>query len=35
VLSPKDLAAPSLQEALDQGLLPTYDESVAYERTLT
>ena len=34
LLSPKDLAAPSLQQALDGGLLPSYDECVAYERTL-
>jgi dTDP-4-dehydrorhamnose 3,5-epimerase len=35
LLSPKDLAAPSLQQALDDGLLPSYDECVAYERTLS
>jgi dTDP-4-dehydrorhamnose 3,5-epimerase len=34
LLSPKDLAAPSLQQALDGGLLPSYDDCVAYERTL-
>jgi dTDP-4-dehydrorhamnose 3,5-epimerase len=34
LLSPKDLAAPSLQEALDQGLLPSYEQCVDYERTL-
>ena len=35
LLSPKDLAAPSLQQALDGGLLPSYDECVAYEAALT
>jgi dTDP-4-dehydrorhamnose 3,5-epimerase len=34
LLSPKDTAAPGLQEALAGGLLPRYDECVAYERTL-
>ena len=34
LLSPKDLAAPSLQQALDGGLLPSYEDCVAYERTL-
>jgi dTDP-4-dehydrorhamnose 3,5-epimerase len=35
LLSPKDLAAPSLQQALSEGLLPSYQECVAYERTLS
>lgn len=34
LLSPKDLAAPSLQEALDRGLLPTYSDCVAFEESL-
>jgi dTDP-4-dehydrorhamnose 3,5-epimerase len=34
LLSPKDLAAPSLSQAIDQGLLPRYDECVAHERGL-
>ncbi|MEO6116566.1 MAG: dTDP-4-dehydrorhamnose 3,5-epimerase [Pseudolysinimonas sp.] len=34
LLSPKDVAAPSLAEARTAGLLPTYDECVAYERSL-
>lgn len=34
LLSPKDLAAPGLQQAIDGGLLPVYDECVAYERSL-
>lgn len=34
LLSPKDLAAPSLQQAIDQQLLPSYEECQAYERTL-
>jgi dTDP-4-dehydrorhamnose 3,5-epimerase len=34
LLSPKDLAAPTLAEAQAQGLLPSYDECVAYERSL-
>jgi len=35
LLSPKDLAAPTLQQALDAGLLPSYEECVAFERTLS
>lgn len=35
LLSPKDLAAPSLAEAVEGGLLPSYDECVAYEGTLS
>jgi dTDP-4-dehydrorhamnose 3,5-epimerase len=35
LLSPKDLAAPSLQEALDAGLLPLYEDCIAYEAVLT
>lgn len=34
-LSPKDLAAPSLQEALEQGLLPTWEESLARYKQLS
>ena len=34
LLSPKDLAAPSLQQAIDGGLLPSYEDCIAYERTL-
>jgi dTDP-4-dehydrorhamnose 3,5-epimerase len=34
LLSPKDLAAPSLAEARAAGLLPSYDDCVAYERSL-
>ncbi|MEP6842223.1 MAG: dTDP-4-dehydrorhamnose 3,5-epimerase [Pseudolysinimonas sp.] len=34
LLSPRDLAAPSLAEASDRGLLPRYDDCVAYERSL-
>lgn len=34
LLSSKDLAAPSLQEAIDRRLLPDYAECLAYERTL-
>jgi dTDP-4-dehydrorhamnose 3,5-epimerase len=34
LLSPKDLAAPSLADALASGLLPSYDECIAYERSL-
>jgi dTDP-4-dehydrorhamnose 3,5-epimerase len=30
VLSPKDAAAPSLSQALEQGLLPRYDECLTY-----
>jgi dTDP-4-dehydrorhamnose 3,5-epimerase len=35
LLSPKDLAAPSLQQAIDGGLLPSYDECIAYEAALS
>ena len=34
VLSPKDSAAPGLGEARDQGLLPTYDDVLAFRRGL-
>ncbi|GAB3681833.1 dTDP-4-dehydrorhamnose 3,5-epimerase [Angustibacter aerolatus] len=34
LLSPKDTAAPSLREAEQQGLLPTYDEALAFRRSL-
>lgn len=34
LLSPKDLAAPSLAEARTTGLLPTYDACVAHVRSL-
>ncbi len=34
VLSPKDTAAPTLAEALDQGLLPTYADCLAYRAWL-
>jgi len=34
LLSPKDTAAPSLAEAADQGLLPTFEECVAFRRSL-
>lgn len=34
LLSPKDVAAPSLQQAIDDGLLPSYEDCIAYERTL-
>jgi epimerase EvaD len=34
VLSPKDTAAPTLAEAAEQGLLPTYDECRAFYATL-
>lgn len=34
LLSPKDLAAPSLASALEQGLLPSYEECIAYEGSL-
>ena len=33
LLSPKDIEAPSLQQALEQGLLPTWEDSLArYEQ---
>ena len=35
LLSPKDIAAPTLQQALEQGLLPLYEDCVAFERTLS
>ena len=34
LLSPKDAAAPTLAEALPSGLLPSYDECVAFRRSL-
>lgn len=34
LLSAKDLAAPTLAQAADQGLLPTYDEALAFRRSL-
>ena len=34
LLSPKDLAAPTLEQARDQGLLPTYDDALAFRRSL-
>ncbi|HEX8495933.1 MAG TPA: dTDP-4-dehydrorhamnose 3,5-epimerase [Actinomycetales bacterium] len=34
LLSPKDLAAPTLEQAREQGLLPTYDEALAFRRGL-
>jgi len=34
LLSPKDAAAPTLAEALELGLLPSYDECVAFRRSL-
>ena len=33
LLSPKDLAAPTLEQARAQGLLPTYDDALAYRRS--
>ncbi|MBX3194000.1 MAG: dTDP-4-dehydrorhamnose 3,5-epimerase family protein [Microbacteriaceae bacterium] len=35
LLSPKDLAAPTLAEAAERGMLPSYDECQAYEASLT
>ncbi len=35
LLSPKDLAAPTLEQAREQGLLPTYDEALAFRRSLS
>jgi dTDP-4-dehydrorhamnose 3,5-epimerase len=32
LLSPKDLAAPSLADALASGALPSYDDCIAYEK---
>jgi dTDP-4-dehydrorhamnose 3,5-epimerase len=34
LLSPKDLEAPTLAAARDRGLLPSYEDCVAYERSL-
>ena len=34
LLSPKDTAAPLLTEAVEAGLLPTYEECLAYRRSL-
>ena len=34
LLSPRDLAAPSLSEARERGLLPLYADCIAYERSL-
>jgi dTDP-4-dehydrorhamnose 3,5-epimerase len=34
LLSAKDLAAPSLAEARERGMLPDYAECLAYERSL-
>lgn len=34
LLSAKDLAAPTLEQAREQGLLPTYDETLAFRRGL-
>jgi dTDP-4-dehydrorhamnose 3,5-epimerase len=34
LLSPKDEAAPTLARVREQGLLPTYDEAVAFARSL-
>jgi dTDP-4-dehydrorhamnose 3,5-epimerase len=34
ILSPKDLAAPTLDEAATKGLLPSYDECLAYYDSL-
>ncbi len=34
VLSPKDSAAPTLEQARSQGLLPTYDDALAFRRSL-
>jgi len=35
VLSPRDAAAPTLAEAIEQGLLPRYDECRAFRASLT
>jgi dTDP-4-dehydrorhamnose 3,5-epimerase len=35
LLSPKDLAAPSLQQALDDGMLPSWEDCLAYESSLS
>ena len=34
VLSEKDTTAPTLEQAAEQGLLPTYEEAVAYTESL-
>jgi dTDP-4-dehydrorhamnose 3,5-epimerase len=34
VLSAKDGGAPTLAEAREQGILPSYDEALAYRRSL-
>jgi dTDP-4-dehydrorhamnose 3,5-epimerase len=34
LLSPKDVAAPTLEDAAQQGILPTYDECLAFYETL-
>jgi dTDP-4-dehydrorhamnose 3,5-epimerase len=34
LLSPKDTAAPGLHQAAEQGLLPGYDEALAFRRSL-
>lgn len=34
VLSPKDTAAPTLAEAREQGLLPSYDDCLAFAKTM-
>jgi len=34
LLSPKDAAAPTLASAIESGLLPSYDECVAFRRSL-
>lgn len=33
-LSPKDAVAPSLSQAAEQGLLPSYAEALAFRRSL-
>ncbi|MES1170528.1 MAG: dTDP-4-dehydrorhamnose 3,5-epimerase [Leifsonia sp.] len=35
LLSPKDVAAPSLARARELGMLPSYEECLAYERSLS
>jgi dTDP-4-dehydrorhamnose 3,5-epimerase len=35
LLSPKDMAAPSLDAAIASGLLPSYEECIAYEGSLS
>jgi dTDP-4-dehydrorhamnose 3,5-epimerase len=34
VVSPRDVAAPTLAEAAERGLLPRWDECVAFYETL-